>query len=72
VDRGEEQMGEGVDHADGEGSESRRGVDRGEEEKGVDRTEEWIADLPSVASGRTVRQQKLWTPTLKPYRVVID
>jgi hypothetical protein len=42
------------------------------EEKGVDRAEEWIADLPSAASGRTVHQQKLWTPTLRPYRVVIN
>jgi hypothetical protein len=49
-----------------------KGVNRAEEEKGVDRAEEWIADLPSAVSSRTVRQQKLWTPTLRPYRVVID
>jgi hypothetical protein len=36
-----------------------KGVNRAEEEKGVDRAEEWIVDLPSAASGRTVRQQKL-------------
>jgi hypothetical protein len=46
VDCGEEQMGEGVDHA----------ALRAEEEKGLDRVEEWIT-VPSVIPGRTVHQQ---------------
>jgi hypothetical protein len=61
--RGSRRGGEGLDHA----------ALRAEEEKGVDRVEEWIADLPwiaprrrrewivdlpSAAPGRTVRQEK--------------
>jgi hypothetical protein len=47
-----EHMSEGVDHA----------ALRVEEEKGVDRVEEWIADLPSAAQAKPCTS-KLWTPT---------
>jgi hypothetical protein len=56
VDCGEEQMGEGVDHA-ALHVEEEKGVDRAEEEKGLDCAEEWIA-VPSAIPGRTVHQQK--------------
>ena len=55
MDCGEEQMGEGVDHA-ALRAEEEKGVDRAEEEKGLDRVEEWIT-VPSVIPGRTVHQQ---------------